>query len=122
MIQIQMAAIHMPGCEGCADKGAKGVGIGQPGAPRMPEYVGTPRHGPLTSTGLGEPPSLNFTANTLGVENSLRYMGDSMNRLLEAQRGVNQTMAAHMNATVATQETQSETPGTIGGEHSPEGV
>ena len=74
----------------------------------MPEYAGTPGHGPLTSTGLGEPPSLNFTTNTLGVENSLRYMGDSMNRLLEAQRGVNQTMAAHMNATVAAQETQSE--------------
>ena len=31
-----------------------------------------------------------------------------MNRLLEAQRSVNQTMAAHMNATVAAQETQSK--------------
>ena len=30
-----------------------------------------------------------------------------MNRLLEAQRYVNQTMAAHMNASTATQETQS---------------
>ena len=31
-----------------------------------------------------------------------------MNRLLDAQRSVNQTMAAHMSATVAAQETQSE--------------
>ena len=66
-------------------RGQRG-GIGQPRAPRMPEYAGTPGHGPLTLTGLGEPPSLNFTANTLGVENSLRYMRDSMNRLLEAQQ------------------------------------
>ena len=39
--------------------------------------------------------------------NSLRYMGDSMNRLLETQRYVNQTMAAHMNTSMAAQETQS---------------
>ena len=44
---------------------------------------------------------------TVGVENTLQYMGDSMNRLLEAQRYVNQTMAAHMNALTAAQETQS---------------
>ena len=91
----------------CRQRGQRGE-IGHPGAPRMPKYAGTPRHGLLTSTGFGEPPSLNFTTNTLGMENSLRYMGDSMNRLLEAQRGVNQTVAAHMNATVAAQETQSE--------------
>ena len=88
-------------------RGQRG-GIGHLGAQGVVDSVSTSGPGPFTSTGLGEPPSLNFTTNTLGVENSLRYMGDSMNRLLEAQRGVNQTMAAHMNTTVAAQETQSE--------------
>ena len=85
----------------CRRRGQRG-GIGHPGAQGVVDSVSTPGPGPFTSTGLGEPPSLNFTTNTLGVENSLRYMGDLMNRLLEAQRSVNQTMAAHMNATVAT--------------------
>ena len=62
---------------------------------------------PFSSTGMGDLPSLNLSTTTVGVENSLRYMGDSMNRLLEAQRYVNQTMAAHMNASTAAQETQS---------------
>ena len=62
---------------------------------------------PFSSTGVGELPSLNFSTTTVGVENSLRYMGDSMNRLLEAQRYVNQTMAGHMNTSMAAQETQS---------------
>ena len=62
---------------------------------------------PLSSTGMGDLPSLNLSTTTVGVKNSLRYMGDSMNRLLEAQRCVNQTMAAHMNASTAAQETQS---------------
>ena len=55
----------------------------------------------------GDLPSLNLSTTTVGVENSLQYMGDSMTRLLEAQRHVNQTMAAHMNASTAAQETQS---------------
>ena len=62
---------------------------------------------PFSSTGMGDLPLLNLSTTTVGVENSLRYMGDSMNRLLEAQRYVNQTMAAHMNASTAAQETQS---------------
>ena len=57
--------------------------------------------------GMGDLPSLNLSTTTEGVENSLRYMGDSMTRLLEAQRHVNQTMVAHMNASTAAQETQS---------------
>ena len=56
---------------------------------------------------MGDLPSLNLYTTTVGVENSLQYMGDSMNRLLEAQRYVNQTMAFHMNASTAAQETQS---------------
>ena len=62
---------------------------------------------PFSSTGMGDLPSLNLSTTTVGVENSLQYMGDYMNRLLEAQRYVNQTMAAHMNASTAAQETQS---------------
>ena len=51
---------------------------------------------PFSSTGMGDLPSLNLSTTRVGVENSLQYMGDSMNRLLEAQRHVNQTMAAHI--------------------------
>ena len=57
--------------------------------------------------GMGDLPSLNLSTTTVGVENSLQYMGDSMTKLLEAQRHVNQTMVAHMNASTAAQETQS---------------
>ena len=57
--------------------------------------------------GMGDLPSLNLSTTTVGVENSLQYMGDSMTKLLEAQRHVNQIMVAHMNASTATQETQS---------------
>ena len=51
---------------------------------------------------------LNLSTSTLGVENSLRYVGYSMTHLMEAQRYVNQTMAAHLNITAAAQETQME--------------
>ena len=61
----------------------------------------------FSSTGMGDLPSLNLSTTMVGVENSLRYMGDSMNRLLEALRYVNQTTAAHMNASTVAQESQS---------------
>ena len=76
--------------------------LGPPG-PLGPQGLAAP----FSSTGMGDFPSLNLSTTTVGVENSLWYMGDSMNRLLEAQRYVNQTMAAHMNASTAAQETQS---------------
>ena len=56
---------------------------------------------------MGDLPSLNLSTTTIGVENSLRYMGDFMTKLLEAQRHANQTMVAHINALTAAQETQS---------------
>ena len=62
---------------------------------------------PFTSMGMGEIPSLNLSTTTVGVENSLRYMGDSMTKLLEAQRHANPTMVGNMNASTAAQETQS---------------
>ena len=78
---------------------------GPPGPPGPPGPQGPAT--PFSSTGMGDLPSLNLSTTTVGVENSLRYMRDSMNRLLEAQRCVNQTMAAHMNASTAAKETQS---------------
>ena len=78
---------------------------GPPGPPGPPGPQGPAA--PFSSTGIGDLPSLNLSTTTVGVENSLQYMGDSMNRLLEAQGYVNQTMAAHMNALTAAQETQS---------------
>ena len=56
---------------------------------------------------MGDLPSLNLSTTTVGVENLLQYMADSMTKLSEAQRHVNQTMVAHMNASTAAQETQS---------------
>ena len=61
----------------------------------------------FSSKGMGDLPSLNLSTTTVGVENSLQYMGDSTTKLLEAQRHANQTMVAHMNALTAAQETQS---------------
>ena len=88
----------------CGHQGQAGQ-EGPPGPPGPPGPQGPAA--PFSSTGMGDLPSPNLSTTTVGVENSLQYMGDSMNRLLEAQRYVNQTMAAHMNALTAAQETQS---------------
>ena len=85
---------------------------GHLGCPRPadpPKLLGPLRPmGPFASTRIGEYPSLIFSTSTLGMENSLRYMGDSMTHWMEAQRYVNQTMVAHLNITAAAQETQLE--------------
>ena len=81
---------------------------GQEGLPGPPGPLGPQGPAaPFFSMGMGDLPSLNLSTTTVGVENSLWYMGDSMTKLLEAQRHVNQTMVAHMNASTAAQETQS---------------
>ena len=81
---------------------------GQEGPPGPPGPLGPQGPAaPFSSMGMGDLPSLNLSTTTVGVKNSLRYMRDSMTKLLEAQRYANQTMVAHMNALTAAQETQS---------------
>ena len=41
--------------------------------------------GPLTSTGLGVPPVLNASLSTIGMENSLHYLGESLNHVMQFQ-------------------------------------
>ena len=45
--------------------------------------------GPLTSTGLGIPPTLNANLSTIGMENSLHYLGESLDHVMQFQQNVN---------------------------------
>ena len=38
--------------------------------------------GPLTSTGLGIPPTFNANLSTIGMENSFHYLGESLNHVM----------------------------------------
>ena len=59
--------------------------------------------GPLTSTGLEIPPVFNANLSTIGMENSLHYLGESLNHVMKFQQNVNQNMVEHLNMTVKNQ-------------------
>ena len=59
--------------------------------------------GPLTSTGLGIPPVFNANLSTIGMENSLHYLGESLNHVMQFQQNVNRNMVEHLNMTVKNQ-------------------
>ena len=59
--------------------------------------------GPFTSTGLGIPPVLNANLSTIGMENSLHYLGESLNHVMQFQQNVNRNMVEHLNMTVKNQ-------------------
>ena len=59
--------------------------------------------GPLTSTGLGMPPTFNANLSTIGMENSLHYLGESLNHVMQFQQNVNRNMVEHLNMTVKNQ-------------------
>ena len=44
---------------------------------------------PLTSTGLGIPPTFNANLSTIGMENSFHYLGESLNHVMQFQQNVN---------------------------------
>ena len=48
--------------------------------------------GPLTSTGLGVPPVFNANLSTIGMENSLHYLGESLNHVMQFQQNVDWNM------------------------------
>ena len=62
--------------------------------------------GPFTSTGLGIPPVFNANLSTIGMENSLHYLGESLNHVMQFQQNVNRNMVEHLNMTVKNQQLQ----------------
>ena len=67
--------------------------------------------GPLTSTGLGIPPTFNANLSTIGMENSLHYLGESLNHVMQFQQNVNQNMVEHLNMTAKNQLLQGQALG-----------
>ena len=71
--------------------------------------------GPLTSTGLGIPPTFNANLSTIGMENSLHYLGESLNHVMQFQQNVNRNMVEHLNMTVKNQLLQGQALGQLVG-------
>ena len=69
--------------------------------------------GPLTSTGLGIPPVFNANLSTIGIENSLHYLGESLNHMMQFQQNVNRNMVEHLNMTVKNQLLQGQALGQL---------
>ena len=69
--------------------------------------------GPFTSTGLGIPPVSNANLSTIGMENSLHYLGESLNHVMQFQQNVNRNMVEHLNMTVKNQQLQGQALGQI---------
>ena len=69
--------------------------------------------GPLTSTGLGVPPVFNANLSTIGMENSLHYLGESLNHVMQFQQNVNRNMVEHLNMTVQNQLLQGQALGQL---------
>ena len=72
-----------------------------------------PPGGPLTSTGLGIPPMFNANLSTIGMENSLHYLGESLNHVMQFQQNVNRNMVEHLNMTVKNQLLQGKALGQL---------
>ena len=69
--------------------------------------------GPLASTGLGVPPVFNANLSTIGMENSLHCLGESLSHVLQFQQNVNRNMVEHLNMTVRNQELQGQALGQL---------
>ena len=69
--------------------------------------------GPLTSTGLGIPPVFNANLSTIGMENSLHYLRESLNHVMQFQQNVNRNMVEHLNMTVKNQLLQGQALGQL---------
>ena len=69
--------------------------------------------GPLTSTGLGIPPTFNANLSTIGMENSLHYLGESLNHVMQFQQNVNRNMVEHLNMTTKNQLLQGQALGRL---------
>ena len=56
--------------------------------------------GPLSSTGLGALLVFNANLSTIGMKNSIHYLGESLNHVMQFQQNVNQNMVEHLNMMV----------------------
>ena len=78
--------------------------VGSVGPRGFPRRDGLSTTGdPLTSTGLGIPPTFNANLSTIGMENSFHYLGESLNHVMQFQQNVNQNMVEHLNMTAKNQ-------------------
>ena len=78
--------------------------------------------GPLTSTGLGIPPTFNANLSTIGMENSLHYLGESLNHVMQFQQNVNCNMVEHLNMTAKNQLLQGQALGQLVETHDKENL
>ena len=69
--------------------------------------------GPLTSTGLGIPSTFSANLSTIGMENSLHYLGESLNHVMQFQQNVNRNMVEHLNMTARNQLLQGQALGQL---------
>ena len=58
------------------------------------------------ATGVGVPPVVNANLSTIGMENSIHYLGESLAQALQFQQNVNRTMTEHLNNMARTQQQQ----------------
>ena len=72
-----------------------------------------PRLAPLAPTGLGVLPVFNANLRTIGMENSLHYLGESLSHVMQFQQNVNLNMVEHLNMTVRNQELQGQALGQL---------
>ena len=78
--------------------------MGPTGAPGRDGNVWPPNVS--AATGVGVPPVVNANLSTIGMENSIHYLGESLAQALQFQQNVNRTMTEHLNNTARTQQQQ----------------
>ena len=78
--------------------------------------------GPFTSTGLRIPRVFNANLSTIGMENSLHYLGESLNHVMQFQQNVNWNMVEHLNMTVKNQQLQGQALGQLVQKYTTKGI
>ena len=63
--------------------------------------------------GLGIPPTFNANLSTIGMENSLHYLGESLYHVMQFQQNVNRNMVEHLNMSVKNQLLQGQALGQL---------
>ena len=71
--------------------------MGPMGVPGRDGNMGPPNISAVT--GVGVPPVVNANLSTIGMENSIHYLGESLAQALQFQQNVNRTMTEHLNNT-----------------------
>ena len=69
--------------------------------------------GPIYFHWTGDPPVFNANLSTIGMENSLHYLGESLNHVMQFQQNVNWNMVEYLNMTVKNQQLQGQALGQL---------